>query len=91
MCVCGGSIEISKETLRSLSMYGEEEDILVNATRVMRIVRSLSQKGYFFEGADASVDLMLRRALSGLLVFDTRHMCDMTPSYVCHDSCICVP
>ena len=57
-------IFISQQTLQSLSMYGEAEDIRPNATRVMRTVQKLSQKGYFFEGADASVDLMLRRALS---------------------------
>lgn len=58
------SITLSPDTIRSLSMYGEESEILANASRVMRTVRALSQKGYFFEGADASVDLMLRRALS---------------------------
>jgi len=58
------SVVISPLTLQSLSQYGQEEDIRANATRVMRTVQKLSQKGYFFEGADASVDLMLRRALS---------------------------
>jgi hypothetical protein len=46
---------------QSLLIYGDEDEIRVNASRVMRTVRSLSQKGYFFEGADASVDLMVRR------------------------------
>ena len=55
---------ISNETVRSLLRYGGEEEVVANATRVMRTVRALSQKGYFFEGADASVDLMLRRALA---------------------------
>ncbi|KAJ1485402.1 hypothetical protein T484DRAFT_1793627, partial [Baffinella frigidus] len=32
---------------------------------VLKTVRALDLKGYFFEGADASVELMLRRSLKG--------------------------
>jgi len=57
--------QLSPALFASLRKYGDEAEVSSTAARVLATVRALDLRGYFFEGADASVELMLRRSLAG--------------------------
>ena len=62
--VSSGAVELESEQNVAAAAAANKAEWKKRSGEILKSVKDLEQKGYTFEGAEASVDLMIRRSMA---------------------------